>query len=306
MGKGKLTILIEGREALPIRAIPYVTSWQESPDSIVRSLAETTTIKVGKNLEIPNRYSLVAYTMDDRERYEPIPASQWKDRIVAINSLATKLRADERSNAADENHGPWRVAAVLNLPDDVFLWLDEFQSWYTTTRPMLSCDSNADRMSTLLAERERTDLNDQDLDDLEAEIFHAADDSLCMTPILPPEIEGNVWRYVGIVVPVADVEIPSPLLTDAVNPPDAEPGRAGPVWWGVARAEGERWYAENIRSKLQAGDGPVTQGQIADYLYQWLSDKGYRGRSGQKISKSSILEQIVGIASRKKDGMNWR
>lgn len=215
MGNRKLTILIEGREALPIRAIPYVTSWQESPDSIVRSLAETATIKVGNNREIPNRHSLVAYGKDDRERYEPIPASQWKNLIVDINSLTTKLRTDERPNASDENHGPWRVAAVLKLPDDVFLWLDEFQSWYSTTRPMLYHDSDAARVSTLQAERERTDRNDQDLDDLEAEIFQTADDSLCMTPILPPEIEGKVWRYPDEDVAAEATSQVFPVATDS-------------------------------------------------------------------------------------------
>lgn len=68
-----ITVKIEGREALPIRAIPFVTAWQESPDSIVRALSESTVIKVGANLEIPNKYSLIAYQMGDQGRYKPVP-----------------------------------------------------------------------------------------------------------------------------------------------------------------------------------------------------------------------------------------
>jgi len=61
MNNGRVTVWIGEREALPVRAIPYVTSWQESPNSIVRALTEPSTIKVGTNLAIPNRYLLVAH-----------------------------------------------------------------------------------------------------------------------------------------------------------------------------------------------------------------------------------------------------
>ena len=203
MNDGRETVWIGEREALPVRAIPYVTSWQVSPDSIVRALAEPSTIKVGTNLEIHNKHSLVAYLMGDHGHYEPLPASQWKDCAVALNSLTQKLKADERKDATDENYGPWRVAAILKLPDNVFVWLDEFQPWYSATRPMIHRGGDATRLGALLAARECPDLDARHLDGLEAELFQTGGDSLCLTPILPPEIEGKVWRYAEVALPVA-------------------------------------------------------------------------------------------------------
>lgn len=203
MYDGRVTVWIGEREALPVRAIPYVTSWQVSPDSIVRALAEPPTIKVGTNLEIRNKRLLVAYQTHDQNKFEPIPASQWKDSVVALSSLTKKLMADEREEATDENHGPWRVASILKLPDNVFVWLDEFQSWYSATRPMLNHEDDATRLSALIAARECHDPDARHLDGLEAELFQTGGDSLCLTPILPHEIEGKVWRYAEVALPVA-------------------------------------------------------------------------------------------------------
>jgi hypothetical protein len=198
-----ITVKIEGREALPIRAIPFVTAWQESPDSIVRALSESTVIKVGANLEIPNKYSLIAYQMGDQGRYKPVPAGQWKSLVIDINSLTKKLIADERKNATNENYGPWRVAAVLKLPDNCFVWLDEFQSWYSKTRPMLACDEDETRIRAW--EEALAESRPQFLEDMEAEIFQSADNLLCLTPILPNEIEGKVWRHIEVAAPLADM-----------------------------------------------------------------------------------------------------
>jgi hypothetical protein len=106
MNNGRWTVMIGGREALPIRAIPYVTAWRESPDSIVGALAEPATIDCGKGLRIASRYALCAYQMFDQGHCEPIPASQWKDLVITLNSLTKRLRANEREGATDENHGP--------------------------------------------------------------------------------------------------------------------------------------------------------------------------------------------------------
>lgn len=100
------------------------------------------------------------------------------------------------------------------------------------------------------------------------------------------------------------------LLADSNQVGDCEsqindPGKTGPVWWRVARTEGERWYAEMLKNAPESAP-PIEQKHIADYLDQWLYDKGYRGRSRQRISRSSILEQISGIANRQRNGMGWK
>lgn len=168
----QVTLDIDGRKALPLRAIPYVTSWNEAPDSIVSVLAAPKTIKPGQNLEIRNKHNeLFAYQMDAQGNFAQVPSSQWENWIVTFASLTKKLRANEREAAENENHASWRINAVLKLPDNVFVWLDEFQPWYSYTRSL------------------KNPIPDHD-DDPERE-----DDTLCLTPIFPPEIENRVWRY---------------------------------------------------------------------------------------------------------------
>lgn len=307
MSDGRLRVVIEGRVALPVRAIPYVTSWNETPDSIVRALAEQATIKIGTNLEIPNRHSLVAYLMDDHGCYESIPANQWKDRAIDINSLTMRLKADEREDATDENYGPWRIAAVLRLPDNVFVWLDEFQSWYLSTRPLVTHGSDSKKISALREEIDRSPVNEQLVDVLESELLQTSDDSLCLSPILPSEIEGKVWRHAGVAMVTAAEGVPTISQANDAESPEGVAKNTGPVWWSIARAEGERWYADTSKArKMKKDDTPISQGDIAAHLNQYLWDKGYRGRSQQRISISSILGQISGIAQRKKVGMGWK
>jgi len=180
------TILIDGREALPLRAIPDVTSWRESPDSIVRTLAAPKTRKFGNGLEVRLRHNdLFAYQMDAQGNFAQVPPSQWESWVVTLDSLTKKSKADERKGAEGENHAPWRIEAVLKLPDNVFFWLDEFQVWYSRTRPML----------VDLESAEVEHATPEDAEDEDAGRYEKEDDSLCLTPILPAEIENKLWRY---------------------------------------------------------------------------------------------------------------
>ncbi|OZA29294.1 MAG: hypothetical protein B7X91_02300 [Hydrogenophilales bacterium 17-64-11] len=178
----QVTFDIDDRKALPLRAIPYVTSWKTPPDEIVNVLAAPKTEKVGHNLEIRNRHNeLFAYQMDSQRNLVQVPASQWEAWIVTYRSLTAQLRADERSGAVNENYANWRIKAVLELPDNVFVWLDEFQAWYSRTRPLADSAPEHDG-------------------DWETE-----SDSLCLAPIFPPALEDRLWRYSEGFIPTKPV-----------------------------------------------------------------------------------------------------
>ncbi len=180
----QVTLDIDGRKALPLRAIPYVTSWRTSPDEIIDALAAPKTASLGQNLDIRNRHNdLFAYQMDAQGAFAKVPSSQWKPLTVTLEGLTKKLKADERGGAVNENHAPWRIKAVLQLPDNVFVWLDEFQSWYRVLQ-------NQSRPINLSAHS----------DDEEGP--ECVDDPLCLTPVFPPEIEDKLWRHTaGSVTP---------------------------------------------------------------------------------------------------------
>lgn len=249
MGK-RLTVWVGGREALPVRAIPYVAAWKwnSAPDSIVRTLAasKTTdgfiehtpaapkTTRVG-SLEIRNRQiELFAYQLDSQGHFEQVPPEQWEQFVVALDCLTKKRKADERRGAKNENHDEWRNAAVLKLPDNVFIWLDEFQRWYSTTRPLKDTDDylkwehNQERLN---ARRQvpGSVLTESEWNELDAPPPEMQEDArLFLSPILPPEIENKLWRF-GDLTPA--VEAPAeqdeyvalfPLLADYWDKPFSE------------------------------------------------------------------------------------
>lgn len=140
----KIVVTIDGRLALPLRALPYMTAWAEAPDSLVSALVTEPTLRVGgtiqqwagRRVDILNKQALSAYRMMATGRWKAITASQWQSVAVELSCLTKQLQADERPGAESENHARWRIAATLLLPDDVFVWLDDFERWFSHTRPL--------------------------------------------------------------------------------------------------------------------------------------------------------------------------
>jgi hypothetical protein len=116
-----VVIEIEGREAVPVRAIPLLTHWEEmAPDSVVAALAD------------PRKGSkeLTAYALQDGE-ISPVGKRFWQNEaLTALAAVGTAVAAA----ALNEHEGlqRWRNAALLALPAGVFVWLDEYEPWYLT------------------------------------------------------------------------------------------------------------------------------------------------------------------------------
>jgi len=124
MSVGRLTIWIDGREALPLRAIPYVAGWEHlySPDVVAESLARVTAAPFEK------LRNLVAY---HRPASKPLPvmAGEWTAAVAEIKGFVAGLREQRPDTEAMDDHAgyaAWRKGAALKLPAGVFVWLDEF------------------------------------------------------------------------------------------------------------------------------------------------------------------------------------
>ena len=87
MSGGRLTIWIDGREALPVRAIPYVAGWEHlySPDVVAESLARVTAAPFGK------LRNLVAYHRPAGKSL-PVMASEWTAVIAEVKGFEAGLR----------------------------------------------------------------------------------------------------------------------------------------------------------------------------------------------------------------------
>lgn len=112
-----VTTLIDDREALPIRAIPFVTGWLMSPINVAVSLANT---DLAKKLKGITAYHL--FSSDGPTKTLP---KEWDAIVIDLRVLSSKLGGDEKIK--DENFTTWRRGSISLLPAGVFVWKDEFE-----------------------------------------------------------------------------------------------------------------------------------------------------------------------------------
>lgn len=80
-------IKIGDREAVPVRAIPFVTGWSISPDVVARGLA---------GLDFNRRLkSLRAYHLDLDGNFSPMLPKEWDVIYDGLRALSASLRAGE-------------------------------------------------------------------------------------------------------------------------------------------------------------------------------------------------------------------
>lgn len=111
----RLTITLEDkgkpREAIPVRAIPFITGWNFSPDAIANALALTD--EAGRMREVISFVATGDTTI-------PVAAIDWEHVKVALDGLDGKL-PDSPAGYAD-----WRAESIKLFPASVFVWADEF------------------------------------------------------------------------------------------------------------------------------------------------------------------------------------
>lgn len=110
-------IKIGDREAVPVRAIPFVTGWSISPDVVARGLA---------GLDFNRRLkSLRAYHLDLDGNFSPMLPKEWDVIYDGLRALSASLRAGE--TAEGSSYPDWVRQSIPALPSHCFVWLDEFE-----------------------------------------------------------------------------------------------------------------------------------------------------------------------------------
>lgn len=112
-----VTTLIDGREAIPIRAIPFVTGWLMGPINVATSLANTDWAETLKGI---NAYHL--FSNDGPAKTLP---KEWDVIVIDLRVLSSKLGGEEKIK--DENFAIWWRDSISLLPAGVFVWKDEFE-----------------------------------------------------------------------------------------------------------------------------------------------------------------------------------
>ena len=120
VGYERLLILIGKHEALPVRAIPYVTGWYRfTPDVVAWYLAQD-----------PARFTewdtpLTAYRLHDGVP-KAIDPREWNSVVTRLEGLDGETRARPEA----QGYALWREQSASMLPSGVFVWLDEFEQIY--------------------------------------------------------------------------------------------------------------------------------------------------------------------------------
>jgi hypothetical protein len=114
----KLTVTLTDngklREAIPVRAVPLVTDWYISPDTLAISLS-------GEDGGF--RYPHTAHIQSEGELKE-IPPADWRLIADQLYALHASLPAGEAGKYE------WRRRSIAELPAAAFLWMDEFSKAY--------------------------------------------------------------------------------------------------------------------------------------------------------------------------------
>ena len=116
-----VTIEINGRQALPVRAIPLLTDWRGlSPDQLAQILA-------GDSDHWPSFDGLTAYSLRPDGSTEPIPPRWWASWVVRkLQATSDAIKAKQASH--ETGYQQWRSESLAQLPAGVFVWRDEFEA----------------------------------------------------------------------------------------------------------------------------------------------------------------------------------
>lgn len=113
-------VTIEGKEAIPVRAIPLLTDWEIlSPDVCARIFSGDDTLEYFEGMS--------AHRLNPDGGYQVMEQREW------ANWIARKLRAcRERIKAAQASHESgyqqWRQESLALLPAGAFVWREAFEA----------------------------------------------------------------------------------------------------------------------------------------------------------------------------------
>lgn len=116
-----VVVVIEGREAIPVRALPFLTDWETmSPDVVSEALAGNDFLSKFKDLRA-HRF--------EHGKVKPIGQRYWRNRI---NTQLSELSASIKTEYPEHEIGyrKWQRESWKLLPAGVFVWKDEWVIQY--------------------------------------------------------------------------------------------------------------------------------------------------------------------------------
>lgn len=274
----KVVISIDGRQAVPVRAIPYVGDWQADvwPADIAHACATPLTtnriVKVGNDKialgPVGTQRLLIAFVLDGSIP-RPMLHSEWERIAERLRAMPVETDADIR-------------CALEALPERAFVWLDELQRYFSLTRPL---NFNPERPDENIVGFEDQDLDDEDRERVDTDkspvpIYALKPDTLNLDPHLPE----------GVALVVA-------TTLDALR---QMPDMTGWASWRSALLQ--RW--EDIREYYQkepngrdaivwavkCGPSVFVRDQTVSNDFQWLDADGEVQKTGIHQAQNAVAD----------------
>jgi hypothetical protein len=132
-------ITIAGREAIPIRAIPYITGWMMSHYDVAVVLTQK---RLWSKFEV-----VVAYQLSEDDQFSRMLPREW---VVIEADLAIRSATLKAKEEIDRESFPaWRRETILLVPSACFVWKDDFEKvfklTYSQRHPPIQYESPGDR-----------------------------------------------------------------------------------------------------------------------------------------------------------------
>lgn len=113
----KVVVQIEGRNAIPVRAIPFLTNWETmSPDVVADALAGT-----------EHHFRGLKSFRIEGPVHKEIPPTWWENfPCRQLKALSDEIKAKETTH--ETGYQEWRSRSIQILPPGVFVWQDDYET----------------------------------------------------------------------------------------------------------------------------------------------------------------------------------
>lgn len=264
-----VVVSIEGRDAIPVRAIPFVTGWKLSPDILATCLAQSS--------DSPSHpQDMVGHHILRGGRIAEMLPKEWDGIVSELQSLSDALHAQEVVEQA--SYPEWRKQSISVLPSHCFVWLDTLEA---------ACRLAWCRL-TIVNER-------------------PGDKDLNLTPYIPPELVDVVFD--GLPAPSVTLQStqlvrmrpagiePEPHQGEPAAEPQGTTGRQSQI--NDQREENVSSWKDRVRSladeehrKAKAAGYDLTKQQIAEKVAAVAEKMGIRGAYA-KLTPANVLREAL-------------
>lgn len=115
--------IIDGRECLPVRLLPYLTSWcPVTPDVVAKLFSQRDAWRT---------WTATTFNLDGDSKHHKLLPREWDHFDDELTILASDLKLQEAFDL--QKYPEWRRRSVEILPAAVFVWRDEFEADFART-----------------------------------------------------------------------------------------------------------------------------------------------------------------------------